>query len=176
MADRLIELAKAAHRGERPALEELLRATAGLVHALARARVGDTAVADTVTADALARVATGFARLRDPQAYPHWVYRITQRCVARQGGQRRRAGALEAEPADPRGGPAETAVALERGVTIRAAVAALPVNLREPVLLHFVKDMPYREIAEVLGVGLGTVSRRMRRALGALERRLGEER
>ena len=90
MADLLIDLARAARGGERPALEALLTETVGLVHALARAGLGDTAAADTVAADALTRVASGFPRLREPRAYPHWVYRITQRCIARRGGQRHR--------------------------------------------------------------------------------------
>jgi len=176
MPDGLIRLAKDAHRADRPALEALLRETAGLVHALARARLGDTAVAESVTADALTRVASGFGRLRDPQAYPHWVYRITQRCIARRGGQLRIRPGVPGDAVDPGAGPVETALTVERRQAVRAAVGEMPVKLREPVLLHFVRNMPYREIASVLGVGLGTVSRRMRKALLHLETRLGDER
>lgn len=175
MADHLIALARAARGMERPALEELLQETAAFLHALARARVGNLHEADVVTADALARIAGGLQRLRDPQAYPHWAYRILQRCIARRGGQAR----ATVDPATVRvtdggRGPVETAVGLERRQVIAAAVAGLPSKLREPVLLHFTCGLGYREIARVLGTGLGTVSRRMRKALARLKHELGD--
>ncbi|MDF1700929.1 MAG: sigma-70 family RNA polymerase sigma factor [Planctomycetota bacterium] len=175
MADHLIALARAAHGADRAALEVLLRETAGFLHALARARMGDGAEAEAVTADALARIAGGLARLRDPQAYPHWAYRILQRCILRRGGRMRSTvdPATLDRPAATRG-PLETVVRLERNQVIAAAVAALPVKLREPVMLHFVSGLAYREIALVLGTGVGTVSRRMKKALGQLRPRLGD--
>lgn len=177
MADTLPDLARAAHAGGRPALETLLRETAGFLHALARARVGDGAEAEVVTADALARIAGGFHRLRDPQAYPHWAYRILQHCIARRGGRVRSTVDPAALTTTARAdGPVETAVRLERRQVIARAVEALPAKLREPVMLHFVSGLGYREIADVLGVGLGTVSRRMRKALGRLRPQLGEAR
>ncbi len=177
MADHLIALARSAHNADRAALEELLRETAGFLHALARARMGDGAEAEAVTADALTRIAGGLARLRDPQAYPHWAYRILQRCVARRGGRIR----ATIDPstlglADTSQGPVETAVSVERRQMIHSAVAALPSKLREPVLLHFVSGLAYREIAVVLGTGIGTVARRMKKALASLKPHLGEAR
>ena len=58
--------------------------------------------------------------------------------------------------------------------SLAAAVAGLPVKLREPVLLHFASGLAYREIALVLGTGLGTVSRRMTKALAHLKPHLGD--
>lgn len=174
MADTLPTLAHAARRGGRAELEALLRETTGYLHALARARLGDGAEAEIATGDALARIAGGFGRLRDPQAYPHWAYRILQRCIARRGARAR-------PTADPTtltlaaggSGPAEVAVQVERRHVVAEAVAALPARLREPVMLHFTCGLAYREIADLLGVGLGTVSRRIHKALRRLEPHLG---
>ena len=177
MADHLIALARAARGADRPALEELLRETAAFLHALARARVRDLHEAEVVTADALARIAAGLGRLRDPQAYPHWAYRILQRCIARRGGRiRPTVDPRTVRAVDDGRGPLETAVGLERRQVIAAAVAALPAKLREPVMLHFTCGLAYREIATVLGTGLGTVSRRMRKALARLQHDLGDAR
>ncbi|MDA1193878.1 MAG: sigma-70 family RNA polymerase sigma factor [Planctomycetota bacterium] len=175
MAHQLIALARAARGGDRPALESLLRETASFLHALARARVGDTHAAEVVTADALTRIASGLARLRDPQAYPHWAYRILQRCIARRGGRPRptRDSAL-ADLAARGPGPVDVAVELERAHVIRVAMVGLPGRLREPLLLHFVCGLAYREIATVLGTGTGTVARRMKKALSLLRARLGD--
>ena len=177
MADRLVTLARAARGADRPALEELLRETVGFLHALARARTTNLEEADVVVTDALTRIAGGFERLRDPQAYPHWAYRILQRCIARRGGRIHRSvdpGLMAS--LDGGVGPVETAVGVERRARVKAAVAALPPKLREPVMLHFTCGLAYREIATVLGKGVGTVSRRMTKALRLLEVGLGEER
>jgi len=170
--EKLIGLAARARDGDRAALESLLVESAGLVHAVARARLGDSLAAEAAAVDALARAAQALPRLRDPQAYPHWVYRIAARCAesARPG---RAVAPEQAERADPGHGPVETLVAAERAQQVRAAVAALPARLREPVYLHFVEGLAYRGVADVLGVGLGTISRRLKRALTLLRRRLG---
>ena len=175
MADHLIALARAARGADRQALEELLQETVGFLHALARARLGDTELAQRVTGDALTRIARGIGRLRDPQAYPHWAYRILQRCIARHGGQMRPTmDPRTLTAADPQGGPVDVAVQAERRTRIANAVAGLPPKLREPVMLHFVCGLAYREIARVLGIGVGSVARRMTKALGRLRPVLGD--
>jgi RNA polymerase sigma-70 factor (ECF subfamily) len=172
--EQLIALAKSARGGDRAALEALLTGSAGLVHAVARARLGDSMAAEAAAVDALARAAQGFPKLRDAQAYPHWLYRIATRCaldalpsatVAPSFGDR----------ADDARGPVETLVAAERTAQVRDAVEALPAKLREPVYLHHVEGLPYRAVADVLGVGLATVSRRLSRAHSILRRQLGGE-
>jgi len=172
--EQLIALARAARGGDRAALERLLAASAGLVHAVARARLGDSMAAEGAAVDALARAAQGLGNLRDAQAYPHWLYRIATRCAIDALPSATVAPSL-ADRADEARGPVETLVAAERAARIRAAVEALPAKLREPVLLHHVEGLPYRAVAELLGVGLATVSRRMIRAHSILRRRLGGE-
>ena len=147
-----------------------------MVHALTRTRLGETLDADAAAADALSQVAGGLGSLRDPQAYPHWLYRITTRCVAWSRRRWPRTPSLEpAETADPDGGPLQRLVDEERRTRLRAAVGTLAPRLREPLLLHFLSGLTYREIARVTGTSLGTVSRRMSHALARLKTKLGEE-
>jgi RNA polymerase sigma-70 factor (ECF subfamily) len=171
--EKLIALAETARDGDRAALEALLAASAGLAHTVARARLGDSLAAEGAAVDALARAAQGFARLRDPRAYPHWLYRIATRCAT--DALPTATPAPAAERADTRRGPVETLVAAERSERVRAAVDALSPKLREPVYLHHVEGLAYRAVADVLGVGLGTVSRRIARAHELLRERLGGE-
>jgi RNA polymerase sigma-70 factor (ECF subfamily) len=156
-------------------IEELLGRSAGLVHAIARARLGDGLAAEEAAVESLARIARGLPGLRDPQAYPRWAARVAERCVAGVARTGPPAEPLVAEPVDPAGGPVATAVATERSQRLRHALAELRPRLRTPVLLHFVEGLSYREIARTLGVGLGTVARRMERALAVLRRALGGE-
>jgi RNA polymerase sigma-70 factor (ECF subfamily) len=173
----LQNLAGAALNGSPERLEELLEKSAGLVHALARARLGDTLAADEASAEALFRAARGIRTLKDPVAYPRWIARITARAAA--DTRKRSKAALTTERlsqvADSSAGPADLAAAGDRARAVRNAVAGLPRRVREPLLLHFSEGLPYRQIAEVLGVGLGTVARRVSRGLTGLKRALGEE-
>ena len=52
------------------------------------------------------------------------------------------------------------------------SVETLP---KEPVYLHYIEALPYRAIADTLGVGIGTVSRRLADAHARLRRQLGGE-
>lgn len=60
----------------------------------------------------------------------------------------------------------------ERDRTL-GAVMRLPVRRRAVVVLRFYDDLPEQQIAEVLGVGLGTVKSQLSRALEQLRGELG---
>ena len=51
---------------------------------------------------------------------------------------------------------------------LKAAITALPVLLRETLVLREVQELSYREIAEVTGVSIGTVMSRLARARGRI--------
>lgn len=51
---------------------------------------------------------------------------------------------------------------------VAALVAALPEPFREAIVLRDISDLSYREIAEVVGVPIGTVMSRLGRARGLL--------
>jgi RNA polymerase sigma-70 factor, ECF subfamily len=57
---------------------------------------------------------------------------------------------------------------------VRAAIAALPVDYREVVVLRGLEGLPYRKIAEVAGIPLGTVMSRLWRVRDQLHRLLQE--
>ena len=94
----LVELARRARRGGRADLEELLRQSAGFVHAVARGRLGNSLAAEGAAVDALARAARALPRLKDVQSYPAWLYRIAVRCAA---DARSRSGAVDIGPLEP---------------------------------------------------------------------------
>ncbi len=62
--------------------------------------------------------------------------------------------------------PQEKAQQEETGQIVRNVVAALPEHLREVLLLAYFNKMAYREIAENLGIPLGTVKSRLHAAVG----------
>jgi RNA polymerase sigma-70 factor (ECF subfamily) len=64
---------------------------------------------------------------------------------------------------------------VRRDARVRDAIAALPPDQLEAVRLAFFAGLSHGEIAEALGVPLGTVKSRLRLAFGRLRERLGED-
>jgi RNA polymerase sigma-70 factor (ECF subfamily) len=65
--------------------------------------------------------------------------------------------------------PLDNLSARERKERVRASVERLPDFLREVVLLAYYQGLKYREIAEVLGIPVGTVKSRLHAALLKLQ-------
>ncbi len=65
--------------------------------------------------------------------------------------------------ADPARGPEELAVAADEGRRVSRGLARLPQVFREAVVLRDLEGLSYEEIAEVLGVRVGTVRSRIAR-------------
>jgi RNA polymerase sigma-70 factor (ECF subfamily) len=63
----------------------------------------------------------------------------------------------------------------ERDFALTAAVGSLPPQRRLVVFLHYFADLPYRTIAEVLDIDIGTVAATLAQAREALALTLDEE-
>jgi RNA polymerase sigma-70 factor (ECF subfamily) len=63
----------------------------------------------------------------------------------------------------------------EQNPELAAAIRALPPRRRLIVFLHYFADLPYRDIAEVLGISEGTVAASLAQARAALLESLVEE-
>ena len=75
--------------------------------------------------------------------------------------------------------PSETpeALLLQRAdrKTLERALAALPVGWREVVVLRELEGLSYRQIADIVGVPVGTVMSRLARARARLQRQVAEQ-
>ncbi|MBS4192528.1 RNA polymerase sigma factor [Bacillus sp. FJAT-49705] len=60
-------------------------------------------------------------------------------------------------------------------ITIREAIMKLPENHRAVILLSYYHDMPHAEIAEIIGIPVGTVKSRLHHSLKALRKLLEVE-
>jgi RNA polymerase sigma factor (sigma-70 family) len=57
--------------------------------------------------------------------------------------------------------PERSYAAIEQSRLVRASIAALPQRLRAAATLHFLRDMPYRDIAQRLGITEATARKRI---------------
>jgi RNA polymerase sigma-70 factor (ECF subfamily) len=65
----------------------------------------------------------------------------------------------------PEAGPNDLAIAGEQRDLVRAAVRQLPDFLRQVLILTYYQGLKYREVADILGIPVGTVKSRLHAAL-----------
>jgi RNA polymerase sigma-70 factor (ECF subfamily) len=75
-------------------------------------------------------------------------------------------------PAGPEAEPERSALELERGRVLHAALASITSDQRHAIVLFDVEGFDYQEIADLTGVSLGTVKSRIHRGRLALRDRL----
>ena len=104
-----------------------------------------------------------------------WLFQIARHlCLNRQRSARRATRALEAEARSATEGPHGPDLQLEHAQTqsaLREAVAKLPAELGELYTLR-ARGMSYAEMAEILGIPLGTVKSRMHQLVKDLREEL----
>jgi RNA polymerase sigma factor (sigma-70 family) len=76
------------------------------------------------------------------------------------------------QPVDPDLAPEEQTLATQREQSVRAALADLPAEQVQVLVLSYFEEEPHARIAELLGIPLGTVKSRIRLAVAQLRRRL----
>jgi RNA polymerase sigma-70 factor, ECF subfamily len=157
------------------AFEALYRAHYRHVYAVTLRMTCDAERAEELTQEVFVRVWQKLPGFRGESALGTWIHTVAVRTTLQQmrSDSRRHARVMTTdEPgrygAEARRAMPETAVDLER------AIAALPPGARTVLLLHDVQGYRYHEIAEMLGVSLGTVKSQLNRArrltMEALER------
>jgi RNA polymerase sigma-70 factor, ECF subfamily len=115
-------------------------------------------------------------RLNDPQAFVAWLYRVARdRAYGRLRKTRRIEQSLdESALADP-AASAGNEFSAEDAARIHSALDGLPSEQREVLVLRFLEDMTYDQIAQVVGCQLGTVRSRIHYGKQALRRALTED-
>jgi RNA polymerase sigma-70 factor (ECF subfamily) len=133
----------------------------------ARWLTGNQADAEDVVQDAAVRALRFFPSLRG-EARP-WLLTIVRNTWYARLAKAGRGSQMEySAMADtrPDGGPGPDAVMIQQETVdrVRRALADLPVDFREVVVLRELEGMSYKEIAAVVGVPIGTVMSRLSRA------------
>ena len=136
----------------------------------ARGLAGDAALADDLVQDCLER-ALAKEHLYDPaRQLRAWLYAILRNIYISGLRRKGRAGVVKsvddlAAEEEAVAGEQEDHVAIR---SISEALDRLPELHREVILLVALEDMSYREVAEIIGVPVGTVMSRLSRARSAL--------
>lgn len=152
--------------------------------------VGDASAAEDVLQDCFLRVVQGAHRFKLESKFTTWLYTIARNlCVdrARKMKFRRHRSLDQPIGADDEGGAslldrvADSGAATDRSAIgtelqghIERAIATLREDQREVFLMREYSNLPFKEIADIVGVPENTVKSRMRYALEHLRRALAE--
>jgi len=162
--------------GDRTAFEELYRRYARAVLGLALRRLGDRGRAEDAAQDAFVAIWKS-ARTYDPRrgSGAPWLYAVARNAIT---DGLRRAPEPTMELSDgPTGepSPAERAETSWTAWQVHRALEVLPSHERPVIELAYWRGLSQSEIADALGIPLGTVKTRTRSALARLADALEEE-
>jgi RNA polymerase sigma-70 factor, ECF subfamily len=141
------------------------------VYSYAFYQLGDHHDAEDATARTFLAALRAMGSFKDEGAsFRAWLFRIARNTIANahRTRSRRRTEPMEGipnEPPAPDADPAGLALRAEEARRIRAAVAALPDDRRQVVLLRFADGLSAREIGTVLDRSEGAVRVLLHRAL-----------
>ncbi len=128
--------------------------------------------AEDTAQEVLLRAFANLASLRKPESFFSWLLGIAYHVLQERADKdRRERTGLARMAADTRTADA-AAEPWSGDAELEAALAALPDQCREVILLRFYGDCSCSEVAERLGIPLGTVTKRLSRAYEEIRRSL----
>ena len=132
-------------------------------------------LADDVLQTVWLKVPRGVKRLRKLDAFRAWLYRVARNEAFQHLRRGQRWAEVEQSLPMPEPPDEDTTFTADDAERVHAALEEVSPNHRDVLVLRFLEDLSYEEIASVVGVELGTVRSRIHYAKHAL-RRVMEER
>lgn len=170
-ADDLVALARS---GDHQAFEQLYHAHSPRVFALClRLAGGDRVAATALLQDVFIAAWRGLPRFRGDAPFTSWLHRLAVNAMLQnaRSDKRRSARVLFMEDSALVGGESR-ADRPDIAMDLEDAIARLPAGARAAFVLHDIEGYQHNEIAEQLGVAVGTVKAQVHRARGLLMKSL----
>lgn len=165
-----------------PSWEEIVRDHSDRVYRVAYRLTGSPADAEDLTQEVFLRVFRSLESFT-PGSFTGWLHRITTNLFLDQVRRNSRSRTYPLGEYDADAPRALTSDEPERGfewgnldIDIQAALDELPADFRVAVVLRDLEDLTYEEIADILGVSLGTVRSRIHRGRARLRTALEHRR
>jgi RNA polymerase sigma-70 factor (ECF subfamily) len=179
------ELVKRVQKGEKGAFDLLVLKYEHKIVNLVMRYVRDPEQALDITQEAFIKAYRALPRFRGDSAFYTWLYRIAVNTAKNYlAAQRRRPMDIELDLQDPEqyglhaklkesDTPEGLALSQELQETLERAIAALPDDLRQAIILRELDGMSYEEIAQTMECPVGTVRSRIFRARDAIGKKVG---
>ena len=156
------ELVSQAQRGDRSAFGDLVRHhREGVINVVYR-MCGDPQLAEDAAQEAFIRAWQKLPGYKPRSPFRNWLFRIATNVALDTLRRERETVELEAvQLQTPNASPESSYDHTEQAELVRAAVLALPPASRAVLVLREYEGLSYRQIAETLGIPIGTVMSRL---------------
>lgn len=170
----IAELVSRAQTGDHDAWTALVSEFQDVATGLAVGWSGDRTVADDIAQDAFVIAFEHLGDLVDPQAFPAWFVTVVRSAAQRQVRRETRASGSPdiGAGAGRLDDPLDAVVSDDEAQRLRDAVEQLPEHERSVVALHYLAELPYARVAEVLGISVAAAKKRAFSARGRLKETL----
>jgi len=156
------ELVNAVLDGSKEAFAILVKRYERPVRAVALAVVGDHHLATDVSQDAFVKAYEALAGLRKPGAFGPWLMKITRRCALDFARRNPKETQFELNVTAAIENPNDQLD--EEKQALLAAVVKLPEAERQVVMLRYFAGHSVKDVADIVGRGVGTVTKQLSRA------------
>ena len=164
-SETLAGVVRRAQGGDLGAFEALYRATSGRVFALCLRICGDAARAEDLTQDVYVRAWRKLSLFRGESAFSSWLYRLAINVIYSDLRRQRSRGMWEPLPEpDGPGEPQASRVDPVDTLLVEQAIAGLPPGARAVLVLYHLVGLQHGEIAQHLGIAVGTSKAQLHRA------------
>ena len=172
MERRLVERAM---QGDEEAFDLLVEQIGDSFHSVARRILRDTTLAQDATQQALLETWRNLPRLRDPDRFEAWAYRLlVNACHAEARRERRQSGNLRLLPHDEPS-VSDSASRIANREQLDFAFRGLSVEHRTVVVLVHYLGFSHAEAAESMGTPVGTARSRLHYALESMRAAIDAE-
>ena len=164
-------LALRAQAGDREAFEQLFRLAQEPLFRYIFSLVGARALAEDILQEVFILIYRKIRWLREPELFRPWAYRIATREAFKHLKRERRWSDKTEDESVLLDLPAPSGDELAPELIAQLVERLSPAS-RAVIVLHYLHEMPLAEIAEVMGVAIGTVKSRLAYGLDLMRRRL----
>jgi len=168
-------LARSAAGGDSTAFEALYRRHAARIHGVVARLVGyDRARAEDLVQEAFVRAWQALPAYRFESAFGTWLHRLAVNTALMdlRAARSRPRGTDDEDALDQVGAQDTAGQATALSLDLERAVATLPPRARAVLVLYDVEGWKHEEIAEALGMAIGSSKAQLHRARGLLRERL----
>ena len=164
-------LLKRAGAGEREALDDLFGRYRLVAYRVAHRLLGNEADALDAVQEAFVKALVHLPSFQGRSSFKTWMLRVVSNAALDLGRQRGRRETLSMDAVGPKyredfeplihPDPAHDLERQDLRLQLQEALAQLPPAQRQTFVLHAEAELSYREVAETLGISIGTVMSRL---------------
>lgn len=167
------DIIKRIKQGRREAYAELVDAYKGALFNLAYRVSGNAAEAEDAVQEAFVRAYSGLQTFQEKKKFFPWLYAICLNILRDSSRKqaRRESGFSDAATFHPAEipGPGTQVESRELAAWLEKALTALPLKLREAVVLRYVEELSFKDVAQILKISENAAKKRVYHAIEKLQ-------